>query len=102
MEIDPSPSAARRAPLSGVPSLSEFGRLLSVAVKHPRDAFIAELTITAQWQKLNFLSAPNLCAAIDEFERFIEVLRDFIETTPVAPPGADTYKVLLQERAKAS
>ena len=75
MEIDPSPSAARRAPLSGVPSLSEVGRLLSVAVKHPRDAFIDERTIAAQWQKLNFLAAPNLGAAIDEFERFVDILR---------------------------
>jgi pimeloyl-ACP methyl ester carboxylesterase len=32
-------------------------------------------------------------------ERFVEVLRDFLETTSVAPPGADAYRDLLQERA---
>ena len=34
--------------------------------------------------------------------RFIEILRDFLETTPVAPAGTETYKELLQERARAS
>lgn len=32
-------------------------------------------------------------------ERFVEVLRDFIATTPVAPDGAETYRTLLRERA---
>jgi N-dimethylarginine dimethylaminohydrolase len=58
-----------------VGGLTEVGRLVSVAVKHPRDAFVDERTITAQWQALNFLAAPNLGAAIDEFDRFVEILR---------------------------
>ena len=39
---------------------------------------------------------------VEDPQRFNEVLRDFIETTPVAPEGPDVYKQLLQERAKAS
>jgi pimeloyl-ACP methyl ester carboxylesterase len=35
-------------------------------------------------------------------ERFVEVLRDFIETSPVAPPGAETYRELLVERAASA
>jgi type I restriction enzyme R subunit len=34
--------------------------------------------------------------------RFVEILRDFLATTPVAPPGTDAYRQALQERAKAS
>ena len=56
-------------------ALSEVGRLVSVAVKHARDAFVDESTIRAQWQTLNFLSAPDLHAAIDEYERFLDILR---------------------------
>jgi N-dimethylarginine dimethylaminohydrolase len=55
-------------------ALSEVGRLVSVAMKHARDAFVDERTIRAQWQALNFLSAPDLGAAIDEYERFLEIL----------------------------
>lgn len=32
-------------------------------------------------------------------ERFVEVLRDFLVTTPVAPPGGESYRGLLLERA---
>ena len=55
-------------------ALSEVGRLVSVAMKHARDAFVDERTIRAQWQALNFLSPPDLGAAIDEYERFLEIL----------------------------
>ena len=56
-------------------SFSEVGRLVTVAVKHARDAFIDEATIGAQWQALNFLSPPDLGAAVDEFDRFVDILR---------------------------
>lgn len=85
MEIEPPPPdrraplsevpSARRAPLSGVPSLSEVGPLISVVVKHARDAFVDERTIASEWQPLNFTAAPDLGAAIDEYERFLEILR---------------------------
>ena len=55
-------------------ALSEVGRLVSVAVKHARDAFVDERTIQAQWQTLNFLSAPDFGAAIHEYEQFLEIL----------------------------
>ena len=34
--------------------------------------------------------------------RFIEVLRDFLETTSAAPPRADAYRELLVERATSA
>jgi len=75
MEMTPLPPDARGAPLSGVPALSEVGRLISVVVKHARDAFVDERTIASEWQPLNFTAAPDLGAAIDEYERFLEILR---------------------------
>jgi N-dimethylarginine dimethylaminohydrolase len=55
--------------------LTEYGRLQSVVVKHVRDAFIDEATIAAQWQALNFTAPPDLARAIDEHDRFIDILR---------------------------
>ena len=89
MEVDP-PSSVRRAPLSGVPSLSEIGRLVSVVVKHARDAFVDEQTITSQWQALNFTAAPNLAAAIDEYERFLDILRSSGATVHQLPRDPET------------
>jgi hypothetical protein len=35
-------------------------------------------------------------------ERFVEVLRDFLQTSPVAPQDADAYRDLLIERAAST
>jgi N-dimethylarginine dimethylaminohydrolase len=55
--------------------LSEVGRLTRVLVKHPRDAFVDEATIAAQWKPLNFSAAPSLPAAIAEYEALLEIIR---------------------------
>ena len=55
--------------------LSEVGRLVSVVVKHARDAFVDDRTIAQQWKDLYFVAPPDLSAAIDEYERFLDILR---------------------------
>ena len=56
------------------PALSEVGRLVSVAMKHARDAFVDEQTIAAQWKALNFVAPPDFRAAVGEYERLLEIL----------------------------
>jgi N-dimethylarginine dimethylaminohydrolase len=56
-------------------SLSEVGRLTRVLVKHPRDAFVDEATITAQWKPLNFSAVPSLPTAIAEYEALLDIIR---------------------------
>src|SRR5688500_16651547 len=55
--------------------LSEVGNLARVVVKHPREAFVDTPTIAAQWRQLNFTAAPDLARAIEEHDRFVEILR---------------------------
>lgn len=57
-------------------SLNEYDRLTSVVVKHVRDAFADEQTVATQWKRLNYTAAPDLGRAIDEHDRFIDILRD--------------------------
>lgn len=56
------------------PVLSEVDRLVRVAVKHPRDAFIDQQTIARQWQELRFTAAPDLDRAAREHDRFVDAL----------------------------
>jgi N-dimethylarginine dimethylaminohydrolase len=56
-------------------SFTEYDSLQSVVVKHVRDAFVDEPTIASQWQALNYISPPDLSRAIDEHDRFIDILR---------------------------
>ena len=55
-------------------SFTEYDRLASVLIKHARDAFVDEQTIAAQWKALNYTSPPDLSRAIDEHDRFIDIL----------------------------
>jgi N-dimethylarginine dimethylaminohydrolase len=56
-------------------ALTEYNRLASVVVKHVRDAFVDAHAIAAQWKTLNYTAAPDLPRAIDEHDRFIDILR---------------------------
>jgi N-dimethylarginine dimethylaminohydrolase len=55
--------------------LNEYDRLERVVVKHARDAFVSDWTIADQWRTLRFSAPPDFSHAIDEYDRFLEVLR---------------------------
>jgi N-dimethylarginine dimethylaminohydrolase len=55
-------------------SFTEYDRLTAVVVKHVRDAFVDENTIATQWKALNYIAPPDLSRAIDEHDRFIDIL----------------------------
>jgi N-dimethylarginine dimethylaminohydrolase len=68
--------------------LSEYGRLTHVAVKHVRDAFVDDATIDALWKALHFTARPDLGRAIDEHDRFIDILKTTgaeITSLPIDP-----------------
>jgi N-dimethylarginine dimethylaminohydrolase len=54
--------------------MSEYGPLASVLVKHAREAFVNEATVQSQWKLLNFSAPPDLHDALDEYDRFIEII----------------------------
>jgi N-dimethylarginine dimethylaminohydrolase len=56
-------------------SLSEVGRLTRVLVKHARDAFGDAGSIAAQWKELNFTAPPDFHRAVDEYDRFLDIIR---------------------------
>lgn len=65
--------------------LAEAAPLTRVVVKHARDAFVDARTIAAQWQALNFTEPPDLGRAIDEHDRFVEILRGAGATVDFLP-----------------
>ena len=59
-----------------MPSIqSEFAPLERVVLKHPREAFIDQATIAAQWRSLGFSGAPDLERAASEFDALVDLLR---------------------------
>jgi len=71
-------------------ALTEYDRIASVIVKHVRDAFIDAQTIAAQWKRLNYTAPPDLARAIDEHDRFIDVLRSAGATVHELPRDQQT------------
>ena len=57
---------------------SMVGRIESVLVQHPRDAFINPENLSAQWEGLNFLACPDYGKAVREFEGFVDLLKGVI------------------------
>jgi len=64
----------------------EVSRLSRVVVKHARDAFVDQDTIDAQWKALNFSAPPDFARAVDESDRFIELLVSAGARVDLLPP----------------
>jgi N-dimethylarginine dimethylaminohydrolase len=71
-------------------TLTEYGKLASVVVKHVRDAWVDAQTIAAQWQTLNYTAPPDLPRAIDQQDRFIDILRSSGATILELPRDSQT------------
>lgn len=54
---------------------SEVGKIQSILIKHPRDAFISQKNIVAQWKKLNYSSSPDYNRAVKEYDKFVDLLK---------------------------
>ena len=79
----------RRAISSSPTAQSETGALTRVVVKHARDAFVDEDVIAAQWRELSFTAPPDFARAIDEYDRWLDVLRRSGATIETLPPASD-------------
>jgi N-dimethylarginine dimethylaminohydrolase len=70
--------------------LNEYRQLHAVLVKHVRDAFVDQNTIERQWKTLNYTAPPDLARAIDEHDRFIDILRSNGATVHLLAPDPRT------------
>lgn len=55
---------------------SDVGALKTVVIKHARDAFVSDEAIDGQWRALHYLGRPDLARAVEEHDRFVELLRE--------------------------
>jgi N-dimethylarginine dimethylaminohydrolase len=55
---------------------SEVGAIRRLIVKHARDAFQNREMIAAEWQALNFSAPPDFQKAVEQYESFLDLLRE--------------------------
>jgi len=56
---------------------SEVGAIRHLVLKHPKDAFVNNETIDREWERLNYPGPPDFTRAVEEYDRFVELLRKF-------------------------
>ena len=56
---------------------SEIAAVRRMVLKHPREAFVSDLSIARQWRDLGYLGRPELHRAVDEFDALVELLEGF-------------------------
>lgn len=64
------PGAAPAAEAVGVAGLNEYGVIRRMALRHPRDAYLSQARLDADWLAEEFVAAPDYAAAIAEYDRF--------------------------------
>jgi N-dimethylarginine dimethylaminohydrolase len=69
---------------------SEFAQLTRVALKHPRDAFVDEATIAAEWRSLGYTAPPDLGRATAEYDAFVDLIQSSGPEVHLLPRDART------------
>ena len=71
-------------------TLSETAPLRRVVMKHARDAFLHPVAIEREWRALNFTAPPHYARAIDEYDAFVELVRQSGTEITFLPPDPRT------------
>ena len=67
---------------------SMIGRIERVLLKHPREAYVNNETLRAQWEGLNYSACPDYDKAVTEFEGFVDLLKRFVPEIHYLPEDA--------------
>ena len=69
---------------------SMVGKIKSILLKHPREAFISEENIRTQWRELNYAGEPDYKKALAEYEEFVDLLKKEIPDIHFLPRSEKT------------
>jgi len=64
---------------------SEVVPVRSMLLKHPRQAWLDQKSVRAQWKALRYAGEPDFGQAVEEYERFVDVLRGFVADVRFLP-----------------
>lgn len=69
---------------------SEVGQIRILLLKHPRDAFLSQKNIQAQWRELNYSACPDYERALEEYEYFVGLLKKSVAEVYFLPQSPQT------------
>jgi arginine deiminase len=71
-------------------SQSEIASLRTILLKHPSQAWLNQETVRAQWKALGYAEEPDYGRAVAEYDRFIEILRRYVQDIHFLPEDSRT------------
>jgi N-dimethylarginine dimethylaminohydrolase len=69
---------------------SEVGQIEHLLLKHPGDSFISQQNIDAQWKELYYTGCPDYEKAVEEYELFVSLLKQYVPEIHYLPQDGRT------------
>jgi len=69
---------------------SEIDPLRALLLKHPRRAWVGQDNVRDQWRSLRYADEPDFARAVDEYDRFLGILRRTVPEVHFLPEDART------------
>jgi N-dimethylarginine dimethylaminohydrolase len=69
---------------------SEVVPIRTLLLKHPRESWLNQLHVRKQWQALGYTGEPDFAGAVDEYDRFVDVLRRLVPELHFLPEDPRT------------
>jgi N-dimethylarginine dimethylaminohydrolase len=69
---------------------SETAPIRTLLLKHPRQAWRSEDRVREEWRALRYAGEPDFAGAVDEYDRFVEILGGFVPEIHFLPEDART------------
>ncbi len=69
---------------------SMVGKINSIIIKHPKDAFISQENLDEKWEAYNYVSCPDYEKSLKEYKKFEEIIKENVENVNYLPEDDNT------------
>ncbi|WP_028829176.1 dimethylarginine dimethylaminohydrolase family protein [Proteocatella sphenisci] len=69
---------------------SMVGKIKSIIIKHPENAFISQKNLDEKWKAYNYVSCPDYEKSLEEYKTFEEIIKANVENVNYLPKDDNT------------
>lgn len=69
---------------------SMVGKIDTIIIKHPEEAFISQENLDQKWKPFNYVSCPDYEKSLKEYSRFEEIIQEHVENVHYLPQDDNT------------
>ena len=69
---------------------SMVGKIDTIIIKHPEEAFISQENLDQKWKLFNYVSCPDYEKSLKEYSRFEEIIQEHVENVHYLPKDDNT------------